>query len=91
MEDVALLSENGKILHGVVKILEVILEENVKLKRALCELDTGGGNYFSSRRDIAGLSGVPTMAISWDEHISKIKEKLDKLAAIQKAEPKEEK
>jgi hypothetical protein len=53
-----------------------VLAENAKLKRTLVELDTGGGNYLTVRKVIAELSGVPSMAISFDEHIKIIKEKL---------------
>lgn len=77
MKDKALLSLAGKTLIEVMQAFEEVLQENVKLKRALCELDTGGGDYFTSRRDIAELSGLGVMAASWDEHILVIKEKLN--------------
>ena len=56
--------------------MQEVLAENVRLRKALVELDTGGGNYMTARRDIAQLSGVPAMAITWDEHIKAIKGKL---------------
>jgi len=58
--------------------IKEVLEENDKLRRALVELDTGGGNYMTVRRDIAKLSGFPSMAITVDEHFAKIKEKLER-------------
>lgn len=76
-EDKTLLSKEGKILVEAVEAIKQVIAENVKAKRALCELDTGGGDYFTARQDIAELSGMPTMAISWSKHLKIIKDKLN--------------
>ena len=57
--------------------IKEVLAENDKLRKALVELDTGGGNYMTVRKDIAKLSGFPSMAITVDEHFAKIREKLE--------------
>lgn len=57
--------------------IEEVLEENAKLRRALVELDCGGGNYLTVRLRVAELSGIPAMATTFDGHMNKIKEKLE--------------
>jgi hypothetical protein len=59
---------------------ELIVSQAAELKRlkqALCELDTGGTDYFQVRKRLAKLSGVLPMAISVDEHFAKIEQALN--------------
>lgn len=55
-----------------------VMAENEKLRRALVELDCGGGNYLTSRVAIAKLSGIAAMAATFDEHLKKIQAKIDR-------------
>jgi hypothetical protein len=43
----------------------------------LNELNSGGGNYLKGRMQIAELSGLPAMSVTWDQHIEHIKKKLE--------------
>lgn len=45
-------------------------------KDILRELDTDGGDYLTARKAVAELSGVPTMAITFNEHLEIISKKL---------------
>ena len=55
------------------KAVEVAL--NKGYTKALREIDIGSYDYVKSRRKIAELSGVPMMAITYDEHVDVIREK----------------
>lgn len=46
-------------------------------KQTLREIDIGDNDYITVRRAVAELSGIPMMAITFDEHIKVIKEKLN--------------
>lgn len=73
----AFLSEDGKFLEKCNSAISAVMAENIKLKKVLVELDTGGTDYLNCRRDIAALSGGPMMGWNWAEHIAKIKDKLE--------------
>lgn len=54
-------------------------------KIILRELDTGGSDYMQVRRKIAKLSGVPAMAITFDEHIEIIEKQMERLKRLEAA------
>lgn len=59
---------------------EDVSDAVIKLARAIMrELDTGGGNYLTVRMKVAELSGIPAMAVTFDEHIKAIKAALEKV------------
>jgi hypothetical protein len=74
------MNKNSDALKEVQHAIDAVLEENARMKRALVELDTGGGNYMTSRADIAKLSGLPMMGATWGEHIKRIEEKLSNVS-----------
>ena len=51
----------------------------VGYKKALREIDIGSHDYVQSRRAISQLSGKPMMALTFDEHLDVIKEKIQAL------------
>lgn len=53
-------------------------------KQVLKEIDIGDNNYVTARKKVAELSGVPLMAITFDEHVAVIKEKLQIKTKINK-------
>lgn len=59
------------ILEAKIKEQEEIIEE---YKKKFCDIDTGGTDYLVARRKVAELSGIPAMAISFDEHLKLIEE-----------------
>jgi hypothetical protein len=66
-----------------IATLDIFIEHLESKKAALeigetilSELNSGGGNYLKSRKQIAELSGLPCMAVTWDEHIEEIRRKL---------------
>lgn len=51
-------------------------------KIVMRELDVGGSvDYLGVRREVAGISEIPPMAIAFDGHIAEIKEKIYNLRA----------
>jgi len=54
-------------------------------KHIMCELDTGGANYMGLRCKISQLSGVSPMAITMDDHLARIKERLERLEKLERA------
>ena len=48
-----------------------------EVEDALRELDIDDHNYLTARREIAKVSGIPMMAITFNEHLKVIKEKLE--------------
>jgi hypothetical protein len=70
------MGDRVEALKEVQLAIDSVLAENASMRAALRELDTGGGDYLTVRTKIAALSGWPSMSISVDEHLAKIKEKL---------------
>ena len=48
-----------------------------EVEDALRRLDIDDHNYLTARREIAKVSGIPMMAITFNEHLKVIKEKLE--------------
>ena len=45
-------------------------------RKTLRELDIGNHNYLTARRTVADISGMPLMALTFDQHLDVIKDKL---------------
>lgn len=48
-------------------------------KQLLRQIDIGDNDYLTARKAVAEISGVPFMAITFDEHLKVIKSKLQAL------------
>lgn len=73
----AALEEERDFLREQAKVTATQKDLRIKIGEAILrELDTGGTDYLQVRRKISELSGIPMMAVTFDEHIKEVKKKI---------------